>query len=143
MSSQTKPPEHVKLTIPGLSEYVSVARLLVSGVAARMDFPIEDIEDIKIAFSEAVNNAVQYAYAKPQPDQKVEIEIINHGKKMEMVVTDFGQGFDPANPPAADEKDPHPHLGLGMTFMKSLMDEVSTDSKIGKGTTVRLVKKLR
>ena len=42
-------------------EFVRVVRLAVMGVASRMPFSYDDIEDIKLAVSEACNNAILHA----------------------------------------------------------------------------------
>jgi serine/threonine-protein kinase RsbW len=49
----------IELTLPFKAEYVSIARLVVSGVASRMGFDIEAIEDIKVAVSEVCNKLVE------------------------------------------------------------------------------------
>ena len=54
--------EVITLTIPAKPEYVSIARLTISGIATRMQFTIEEIDDLKIAISEACTNAVQHAH---------------------------------------------------------------------------------
>ena len=53
---------------------------------------IEEIEDIKIAISEACTNAVQYAYA----DNKGDIDIMFnvYEDKLEILIEDKGRGFD-------------------------------------------------
>jgi len=33
-------------------------------------------------------------------------------------------------------------MGLGFVFMESFMDELTVDSAVGKGTTVRMAKKI-
>lgn len=43
----------VELRLPADSAYASVLRTTVAGLAARMDFQIDDIEDLRIAVSEA------------------------------------------------------------------------------------------
>ena len=55
MSSDT---EKIELVLPFKAEYVSVARLTVSGVSSRIGFDIEAIEDIKVALSEVCNKLV-------------------------------------------------------------------------------------
>ncbi|HEX2051969.1 MAG TPA: hypothetical protein VHJ34_15230 [Actinomycetota bacterium] len=40
------------ITIPASPEYVGVVRLVVSGLASRVGFTIDDIEDLKIAVDE-------------------------------------------------------------------------------------------
>lgn len=54
--------DYVEMKIPAKAEYVGVIRLTLSGIASRMGFTYELIEDLKIATSEAVTNAVQHAY---------------------------------------------------------------------------------
>lgn len=43
----------VELRLPVDSAYVSVLRTTTAGLAARLDFPIDDIEDLRIAVGEA------------------------------------------------------------------------------------------
>jgi len=49
----------IELILPLKAEYVSIARLTVSGIANRMGFDIEIIEDIKVAVSEVCSKYVQ------------------------------------------------------------------------------------
>ena len=56
------PKHHVKLTVPAVSDYIAVVRLAIAGVAARMNFSVDEIEDIKVAVSEACTNVVRHAY---------------------------------------------------------------------------------
>lgn len=44
----------IKLTLPAKPEYVSTARLTTSAIANRLNFSIDDIEDMKVAVSEAI-----------------------------------------------------------------------------------------
>ena len=48
----------VILTIPMRAEYVSIARLTAAGVANRLGFDIETIEDIKVSLSEVCNRII-------------------------------------------------------------------------------------
>jgi serine/threonine-protein kinase RsbW len=135
-------PEVIDLSIPCLADYVSVVRLSVSGVAARLNFTINDIEDIKIAVSEACTNAVQHAYPD-RDDGRIEISYLMHKDKLEIIVKDHGKGFDPKNASSFKTNEGHVNkfgLGLGITFIKTLMDEATVDSSAGKGTTVTMIK---
>ena len=140
-----KEPLQIQLTIPCVSEFVGIVRLAVSGVATRMNFSIEEIEDIKIAVSEACTNAVQYAY--DNRGGNINVVCTLYSDSLEILVRDVGKGFslseEMMNKKAAS--DPVPDklgLGLGMTFIKSLMDEADFKSELGKGTTVRMIKKV-
>jgi len=56
MDSQ-EPPDSTKaevsLRLPADSAYVSVLRTMTAGLAARLDFTVDDIEDLRIAVGEA------------------------------------------------------------------------------------------
>ena len=45
--------ETIKMEISANPEYVSIIRLTTSGIANKVGFCIDDIEDLKVAISEA------------------------------------------------------------------------------------------
>ncbi|MCW2758205.1 MAG: anti-sigma factor [Nocardioidaceae bacterium] len=51
MAEQSRP--DVELRVPADSAYVSVLRTTTAGLAARLDFTLDDIEDLRIAVGEA------------------------------------------------------------------------------------------
>lgn len=61
--------ERVQLEIPALSDYARVVRLAVSGIASRLGFGYDDIEDLRIVVDE-----VLHAYVADDRTQTVEIE---------------------------------------------------------------------
>lgn len=132
--------QQVKLSIPCVAEYVGIVRLAISGIAARMSFPVEDVEDLKIAISEACSNCVQYAY-EDGTKNVIDIHCHIHSDKLVIEVIDTGQGFD-YSLVESNQKKPSSeiNLGLGLTFIKNLMDDMKVDSKIGEGSIVTLVK---
>jgi len=134
-------PVKIVLTIPSLSDYVGIARLTVSGIANRMKFTHEDIEDIKIAVSEACTNAVQYAYGDSFGDIILVFSIFED--YLEISVKDSGKGFEENKSVEPVANDPEKiGLGLGIVFMRSLMDKVEYLSKENEGTEVIMTKKL-
>lgn len=54
--------DYIEMKVPAQPEYVGIIRLTLSGVASRMGYTYDEIEDLKIAVSEACTNAVQHAY---------------------------------------------------------------------------------
>ena len=58
----------VELRLPADGAYASVLRTLTAGLAARLDFTMDDIEDLRIAVSEAV------AMVLEQADQDTELD---------------------------------------------------------------------
>jgi len=124
----------VELQIPCRPEYVSVVRLAVAGVASRLPFGYDVIEDIKQAVAEACNNAIEHG--KPaglSPDEAtvvVRCKVTNSALQIEVI--DQGPGFDPER----TEK------GLGMAIMEALMDEVEYIRPPGGGMLIRMVKRV-
>lgn len=51
--------DSVQLMLPSKAEYVSTARLVVSSIANKIGFNIDEIEDIKVAVSEVCSNFVK------------------------------------------------------------------------------------
>lgn len=56
----------VELRVPADRAYASVLRTTTAGLAARLDFPIDDIEDLRIAVGEAC--AMVLEVAEPSTD---------------------------------------------------------------------------
>ena len=51
----------VELRLPAVSAYASVLRTTTAGLAARLDFTIDDIEDLRIAVGEAHATVLEHA----------------------------------------------------------------------------------
>lgn len=138
--------DYVEMKIPAKPEYVGVIRLTISGIASRMGYTYEEIEDIKIAVSEACTNAVQHAY----PSDEVGEVIVGFGiyeDKLETMVADSGKSFNFLQ--TKNELGPYTesstvdHLtegGLGLYLIETLMDEVRVLNR--SGVTVFMVKYL-
>ncbi len=50
--------DSIELLLPFKAQYVSIARLTASGIAARVGFDIDTVEDIKVAVAEVCNKLV-------------------------------------------------------------------------------------
>jgi serine/threonine-protein kinase RsbW len=140
-------PLQMNLDIPCSAEFVGVVRLAISGVATRMNFNIEEIEDIKISVSEACTNVIQHAYATTDSpnNNRIYIQSSIYEDYLEITVKDTGEGFDMETIGTHEQKEKSHEkfgLGLGLTFIKSLMDDTSFSSQKGKGTTIKMIKKV-
>ena len=85
--------DYIEMKIPAKAEYVGVIRLTLSGIASRIGFSYENIEDLKIAVSEAITNAVQHAYSNSE-DEKVLVGFKLYKNKLEIKVADSGRSFN-------------------------------------------------
>jgi len=134
--------EVVELEIPARAEFVALARLVVSAIAAS-DSTLADerIDDLKLAVSEACTNAIEAHGAIPT-DERVLLRCSADGGAVEVAIQDQGGGFDPAqlpdHPPVTDPDRLKFERGLGIPLIRALVDEVEFSSS-GSGTSVRLL----
>jgi serine/threonine-protein kinase RsbW len=119
--------EHIELVIPARAEYVAVVRLTVAGVAGRLGFSYDDIEDIKVAVSEACTVAVLSG------GPKVDIEMAIRADRLDVRV-----GYQVA----AGVQNGRAEGELAMLLIECLMDEVRTDRR-GRRRAIRMAKNLR
>tara|TARA_A100001015_G_C15025180_1_gene730088 strand:- start:1399 stop:1866 length:468 start_codon:yes stop_codon:yes gene_type:complete len=145
MKSDTSKELKLKMQVPCSSEFVGVIRLALSGVASRMNFPIDVIEDIKVSVSEACTNVIQHAYGNtPNPEKDIiDIETVVNGTKLTIIVKDYGKGFNLSDVGTTKQvklSQEKLGLGLGLEFIKNLMDDSKFVSDIGKGTTIEMSK---
>ncbi|HBT20475.1 MAG TPA: anti-sigma F factor [Peptococcaceae bacterium] len=133
---------YVQLEFLSVPENVSLSRVVVASFAAQLDLTLNDLEEIKVAVSEAVSNSIIHGYNN-KPVGKVYVTVMRYEKELVIIVKDEGVGIKDVKKAmeAAYSTDPE-RMGLGFVFMKSFMDEVNVVSEPGKGTTVELVKKL-
>ena len=127
--------------LQSLSENVAIARVTAAAFAAQIDFTLNEIEEIKVAVSEAVSNVVIHGYAEEQG--QIELIMNLYQDKLEYIIADNGKGIADvllARQPSYSS-DPE-RMGLGFVFMESFMDELDVTSEVNKGTTVRMTKKI-
>lgn len=126
----------IELTLPADVEYIGIARLLMSGVANRMGFAYDDIEDIKLAVAEACTNSVRHAYEEGQQGTFT-ITSTLHEDRLVVQVSDKGKSFDASQMKMAPldtskEIEELSEGGLGLYLIHTLMDhvEISADNGI-------------
>ncbi|WP_274649094.1 anti-sigma B factor RsbW [Paenibacillus humicola] len=147
--------ELVTLQVPASAEYIDLVRLTLYGLAVKIGFSYEEIEDMKVAVSEACNNAVLYAYGDPLQGEAVqapqsapfiEIRFVKRTDALSIIVKDDGRSFDAAEAARKAQSlhgktvDELEAGGLGLYLMQALMDQVEVKSE--DGTEVVLTKRL-
>lgn len=127
--------DYIEMKIPAKPEFVGVTRLTLSGIASRMGFSYDTIEDLKIATSEAITNAVQHAYQEGEGEVRVAFGL--HEDHLEVVVSDSGKSFnfDETKETLGPYKDHTVEFlregGLGLYLIETLMDEVKVHQNEG------------
>jgi stage II sporulation protein AB (anti-sigma F factor) len=115
---------------------------LVAALASQLDLNVNELEELKVAVSEAVSNAVIHGY-ESRPDRKVTLAASLYPDEIHVTVADDGVGIEDIQKAMTPAYSTDPErMGLGFVFMQSFADQVEVTSKPGEGTRVRLVKKL-
>lgn len=138
-----KKKEIMRMELESLSENEEFARVAVAMFMSRMDPTMEEIDDVKTAVSEAVTNAIIHGYEKEEG--MVHMKLTIKGRELSVEVRDEGVGIadvKKAMEPLYTSKPSRERSGMGFSFMEAFMDEVWVDSAPGRGTVVRMVKRL-
>lgn len=128
---------------PSLSRNEAFARSVTAAFAAQMDPTIDELNDVKTAVSEAVTNAIVHAYPDRIGPVTLRLRRLEENV-LEITVKDLGCGIEDV----AKARQPMfttggaDRSGMGMTIMESFMNALSIRSRPGRGTTVRMKKKL-
>ncbi len=131
------------MKFPSRSANESFARTVVSAFASQLDPTIEEISDIKTAVSEAVTNCIVHAYRNTMGDIYITCEQYDTGV-VRIKIRDKGCGIEDVKKAMEPlySSEGGERAGLGFSVMESFMDSLRVSSKIGKGTTVTMRKKI-
>ena len=131
------------LTMLSRSTNEAFARSAVSAFVTCLDPTLEEINDIKTVVSEAVTNCIVHGYrdtigkiyitVQIFPDNVVSVKVRDTGCGIE----DIEKAKEPLFTTAGGER-----AGLGFAVMESFMDSLKVTSKVGKGTTVKMKKRI-
>jgi stage II sporulation protein AB (anti-sigma F factor) len=135
----------IKIKLPSLSVNESVARASVAAFCAQLDPSTVEISDIKCVVSEAVTNCIVHGYRDTVGFIYITVELYDDGTVV-IEVRDKGVGIedvDTARMPLFTTDAANERSGMGFTVMESFCDKVRVRSKVGKGTTVVMYKRLQ
>lgn len=133
----------MRLEMDALSENEGFARSVVAAFLVDLNPTLEELEDVKIAVSEAVTNSIIHGYI--EKEGKIWIECRKEKGTLFVTVADEGVGIadvKKAMSPfftTAKEKE---RSGMGFSFMEAFMDELEVTSAYGQGTVVKMKKRI-
>ena len=118
----------ISMLIPLKAEYVSIARLTVSGIASRMGFDIDTIEDIKVALSEILGKFIEKKSSAGRVN--VDFQCLEDGISIKFTNLD-------QNIPELFDNDTDK---FALAIISSLMDEIEIEKQ--GDNSITMVKKL-
>ena len=132
------------LDFPSKSTNEAFARSAVACFAAQMDPTLEELGDIRTAVSEAVTNCIVHAYRETTGEIVIDVKLCE-GRLIQIEIRDRGCGIEnvkAAREPLFTTDAAGERSGMGFTVMENFCDELRVSSRVGRGTTVTLLKRL-
>ena len=82
----------VVLHVKSIGENVALVRMMASGFLFPYDLTMEELDEIKIALSEAVTNCIVHGYQE-QEDKEIVVTMEVKNRTLMMQVIDYGVGI--------------------------------------------------
>jgi len=102
--------DKVEISLPAKKEYARLLRLAVAGIASRMNFSFDGLEDLKIGMEEA------YLLAVNDPEQeRFDISFDIYDDRLEVLVTGLG---------SVETLEEELSQKFGFSILNSVMDKV-------------------
>lgn len=133
----------VKINFPAKSANEAFARSAVAAFVMQLDPTISELADIKTSVSEAVTNSIVHGYKGGKGVIYISVRITDSNVVIIKIrdkgcgIEDIEKAMEPLFTTGGDER-----AGLGFAVMQSFMDSIKVSSKLNKGTTVTLKKKI-
>ena len=136
----SKPLAEVELVIPSRPEYVGVARLAILGVASRMRFSYDEVEDIRLAVGEACTRSIDRISSEGTDEHAISLRCLIDANRLTIEVRNPLLQSAPKQP-SADPVNLPEGGDLSGVLIRILMDEVETEERPEESAHVlRMVK---
>lgn len=151
----------MELIFDAVSDNEGFARMAVAAFITHLNPTLEEMADIKTAVSEAVTNSIIHGYGNlygyrkngsacsgqeiQMHQGKVRVRCVLENEILHIEIIDTGKGIEnveQAMEPLFTTRPDLERSGMGFAFMEAFMDELEVESEPGKGTTVRMAKKI-
>ena len=132
------------MTLPSLSVNEGIARAAVAAFCTQLNPTAVELADLKCAVSEAVTNCIVHAYRDGVGEIRITVKLCE-GRMVQVEIRDRGCGIADvrqARQPLFTTDAENERSGMGFTVMESFCDSVRVHSRVGRGTTVILFKRL-
>lgn len=116
----------LQTTIRNRLDDLARVRDMVAELERQQDLPHAVVFDIHVVLDEVLSNILKYAYGD-KAQHKIRVKLTARDAEVEIGIEDDGQPFDPLTQPTPDLTLPlaqRPEGGLGVHFVRSLMDDV-------------------
>jgi anti-sigma regulatory factor (Ser/Thr protein kinase) len=119
----------VRLTLPAQAENIPVIRHVLGAFAEALRLPVDVVEDMRLAVTEACTNVVRHAYDDGDAGT-IDVVMQPNGNRLEVTVSDRGRGMGPS--PDIDGP------GLGLPLIAALADSIEVDDAPIRGNRLKM-----
>ena len=127
-----------KFELNASSEVLSPFRKELRQILSAAGWEKKTSEEILLAVDEALTNIIRHAYQGRAGNMTV--SVLTDDDKVEIVLEDQGQKFDPTRVPSP-ELPRHRPGGLGVHFIRTIMDQMVYEGECSAGNRLRLIKR--
>ncbi len=134
--------DRFELEIEGKLESLAIIGVFIGDTMRELGLAARKIFELQLAVDEACTNIIEYGYANANEVGMIDIACQRKGEEIVVVIKDRGKPFDPTSVPPPDlnaSLEERKAGGLGIYFMKTLMDEVRYEFKEGKNVLTMVV----
>ncbi|PQP82126.1 anti-sigma F factor [Paenibacillus sp. PCH8] len=134
----------MNLQFAAKSENESFARVTVAAFISQLDPTMDELSDLKTVISEAVTNSIIHGYNN-NSEGVVSIQAEIREDMITIIVEDRGEGIEDlelAKQPLYTSKPELERSGMGFTIMENFMDEFEVSSEPGRGTSIKMKKRI-
>jgi len=137
-----------RLTVPGRFDSLAQISDFIAQAARDAGLDEDGVFHVQMAVDEACSNVIEHAYAESLGDIDLECHV-DAGGDLRVEIRDQGGPFDPESvspPPVTNgsvDIDEMKIGGLGLFFMRKLMDEVTFRFDAATGNHLTMVKRRR
>lgn len=128
----------MKMEIESESKHLGALREKLRDFLERTGLTARERESVLVAMGEACTNAIRHSYGG-EAGHKILVSAEDEGKRIVFKVRDFGKKIDlekvqkPKIPPDKPG-------GLGIYFMRTIMDELEYNTQLPEGNELTLIK---
>ena len=136
--------DQMQIEFMAAAQNEAFARMVISAFLVRCDPAMSVMSEVRTAVSEAVTNAVVHAYKNGESGRIIMRSWLDE-EWIGIEIEDFGCGIEDvvqAMKPFFTTQRQEERTGIGFSLMLSFMDKVDVKSSLGKGTIVRMEKRL-
>ena len=129
-------------TFPASYKNLAMISQFIVDIAVDAGFSPSDVYAIQTAVDEACSNIIDHAYGE-EGIGEIKISVKQSDEKIKIILIDQGEPFEPDDIPEPDITSPlelRKERGLGIFFMRKLMDNVFFEFSQTKGNVLILEK---